>query len=189
MATSEQIREFVIAGHGDLAKVRAMLAADPGLLNVAYAWSDSDHETAIQAAAHVGSVPVAEFLLAQGAPLALPTAAMLGRRAEVDGLLAEDPARIDEAGAHGIPLLAHAAFSGDAGLVADLYARGARAGVSMALSHATASGHLKIVEWLVASAGPDLGWKNWQDKTPLAVAIAAGHGEVADLLRSRGAPE
>ena len=77
----EQIREFVIAGHGNLAAVQALLAAEPRLLNVANEWSPGDTETAIQGAAHVGSRAVAEYLLAQGAPLELPTAAMLGRRA------------------------------------------------------------------------------------------------------------
>lgn len=186
--TTDQIREFVIAGHGHLPQVQALLAEMPALLNLAYAWSETDHETAVQAAAHVGSAPTAEFLLAQGAPLAIPTAAMLGRRAEVDRLLAEDPARLAERGAHGIPLLAHAAFSGDAALVADLYARGAREGAALALSNAAASGHLEVVRWLADHAAPDLAWKNWQDKTPLTVAAEAGHAAVAEFLRSRGAP-
>lgn len=179
----DQIRDFVIAGHGNLPVVQTLLAEQPALLNCAYAWSATDHETAIQAAAHVGSRPVAEFLLAHGAPLAIPTAAMLGRRVDVERLLAEDPARSGEAGAHGIPLLAHAAFSGDADLVRDLYARGARAGVSMALAHAAQGGHLALVRWLVANAGPDLTWKNWQEKTALRLAEEAGHAEIAAVLR------
>lgn len=185
--TAYQIREFVTAGHWDLPTVRAMLAEAPALLNRAHAWTPTDHETAIQAAAHVGHAPIAEFLLAQGAPLALPTAAMLGRRADVERLLAEDPARSGEAGAHGIPLLAHAAFSGDADLVRWLYERGARAGASMALAHAAQSGHLAVARWLVENAGPDLAWKNWQEKTALELAEAAGHTEVAALLRGAGA--
>lgn len=184
----DQIREFVIAGHGDLPKVQAMLAEMPALLDRAYAWSESDHETAIQAAAHVGHAPIAGFLLAQGAALAIPTAAMLGRRADVERLLAEDPARSGEAGAHGIPLLAHAAFSGDAELVRFLHERGARSGASMALAHAAQSGHLAVARWLVENAGPDLTWKNWQGKTALDLAEAAGHGEIANLLRRAAGP-
>lgn len=181
--TADQIREFVTAAHWNLAAVQAMLAETPGLLNAAHPWSADDHETAIQAAAHVGHRPLAEFLLAQGAPLALPTAAMLGRRAEAERLLAEDPARIEQPGAHGIPLLAHAVFSGDADLVAGLYARGARVGASMALAHAAQAGHLAVARWLLEHAQPDLSWKNWQAKTALMLAEEAGHAELAALLR------
>src|SRR6185369_9343473 len=110
----EQLREFVIAGHWNLARVQEMLSQFPELLNVSYQWGENDYETAIQAAAHVGSAHVAEFLLTQGAPLEICTAAMLGRRDEVQRLLAEDPARIHARGAHAIPLLAHADLSGKA---------------------------------------------------------------------------
>nr|MBP6789125.1 hypothetical protein [Promineifilum sp.] len=136
--TPDQIREFVIAGHGNLAAVQSLLAAEPRLLNAANEWAPGDTETAIQGAAHVGSREVAEFLLAQGAPLELPTAAMLGRRAEVTRALAADTAAIHTRGAHGIPLLCHAAFSGDATLVAQLYEAGARDGSTMALVNAVA---------------------------------------------------
>jgi ankyrin repeat protein len=187
--TPDQIREFVIAGHGNLPKVQAMLAENPALLNLAYAWSEGDHETALQAAAHVGSVPVAEFLLAQGAPLAIPTAAMLGRQAEVARRLDEDPHQIEALGAHGIPLLPHAALSGAVPLVQMLFERGARSGVSFALSNAVTQGHLELTRWLLQNARPDLGWKNWQDKTALAIAVELGHTELADLLRGHGAAE
>lgn len=182
--TADQVQAFVAASHGDLAAVQTLLAAEPGLLHRAHPWSESDHETAIQAAAHVGNAAIAEFLLARGAALAIPTAAMLGRRADVDRLLAEDPARSREAGAHGIPLLAHAAFSGDAGLVGRLYQLGAQAGADMALAHAAQRGHTAVARWLLANARPNPGWRNWQGKTALELAEAAGQAEVAALLRS-----
>jgi ankyrin repeat protein len=185
--TPDQIREFVSAGHGNLPRVKEMLAENPALLNVAQAWSETDHETAIQAAAHVGARETAEFLLGQGAPLAIPTAAMLGRTSDVERLLAEEPERIREAGAHGIPLLAHAALSGDATLVARLYERGARTGVSFALGNAAAGGHLALARWLLDNAQPDLTWKNWQGRTALTLAEEAGHTALAALLAERGA--
>lgn len=185
--TPEQIRDFVIAGHWNLGAIQTMLAEQPALLNAAHAWSEADHETAIQAAAHVGHVAIAEFLLARGAPLAVPTAAMLGRRAAVERLLAEDPARITEAGAHGIPLQAHAAFSGDAALVHWLYEQGARAGVSMALGHAAQFGHFAVVQWLLANTQPDFTWKNWQDKTALTLAREGGYATIVAALQAAGA--
>ena len=183
----EQIREFVIAGQGNLAAVQALLAAEPRLLNVANEWSPGDTETAIQGAAHVGSRAVAEYLLAQGAPLELPTAAMLGRRAEVERALAADAAAIHARGAHGISLLSHAAFSGDAALVATLYQAGAREGDTMALANAVAVGAKAVAAWLLENADPDLAWTNWQGRTALDVALERGDEATAALLRSYGA--
>ncbi len=105
IVSSDLVREFVIAGHGSLEKVREMLARDPQLLSAANEWSPGDRESAIQAAAHVGSVNVAEYLLSQGAPLEICTAAMLGRRQEIERMLAAEPSLIRAKGAHGIPLL------------------------------------------------------------------------------------
>jgi ankyrin repeat protein len=181
--TPDQIREFVIAGHGNLPVVRAMLDENPALLNLAQAWSETDNETAIQAAAHVGARHVAEFLLAQGAPLTIPTAAMLGRAGDVQRLLAEEPARITERGAHGIALLAHAALSGEVELIALLHRRGATEGASYALGNAVALGHLEAARWLLANAKPDLTWKNYQGKTPLEMASESGNEAMVALLK------
>ena len=52
--TSEQIRDFVIAAHGNLPRIREMLVVNPELVNAAYQWSEGDTETAIQAAAQAG---------------------------------------------------------------------------------------------------------------------------------------
>lgn len=185
--TGEQIREFVIAGHGNLAAVRALLAAEPRLLNAANEWGPGDTETAIQGAAHVGSREVAEYLLAQGAPLELMTAAMLGRRAVVEEFLAADAAAIHSRGAHGIPLLCHAAFSGDAALVAALHEAGAREEGTMALANAVAVGARAVAVWLLENVDPDLAWTNWQGRTALDVAVARGDERMADLLRAYGA--
>ncbi|MGH2405068.1 MAG: ankyrin repeat domain-containing protein [bacterium] len=188
MPTPELVREFVIAGHGDLEKVTAMLAQHPDLVNAAHEWKAGDRETAIQAAAHVGNPAVAECLLARGAPLEICTAAMLGRRQEVERLLDADPAAIHATGAHGIPLLAHAALSGDAGLVEGLFRRGAHAGVSYALHTAVARGHERAARWLLENGRPDLAWANFEGKTALTVATERGLEALADLLREHGAP-
>src|SRR5437899_6506449 len=111
--STEQIREFVIAGHGNLEKVKKMLAENPKLLNSSYQWNENDTETAVQAAAQVGSANVAQFLLKQGAPLEICTAAMLSMRDEVERRLNDDPKNVNATGAHGIPLLPHAVWSDD----------------------------------------------------------------------------
>jgi ankyrin repeat protein len=185
----EQIREFVLAGHGNLARVKEMLAEAPALLNAAYQWREDDYETALQAAAHVGNRAIAEYLLAQGAPLDICTAAMLGRQAEVERLVAGNSAQIDAAGAHGIALLTHAALSGDLALVQWLFAHGARAGASAALFNAVNLENAELAGWLLRNGDPDLGWKNYEGKTALMVATERGLEPIAQLLREHGAAE
>ena len=183
----EMVRAFVIAGHGDLPAVRSMLAAHPELLNAANEWQPGDTETALQAAAHVGDAGVARFLLAQGAPMDICTAAMLGQRMAVEYLLDEDPDRIHARGAHGIPLLAHAALGGNVELISGLIRRGATEGMDAALSNAVARGHLVLANWLLEHGRPDPSWKNYQGKTALMIARERQDAEMAALLERFGA--
>jgi ankyrin repeat protein len=185
--STDQLREFVIAGHWNLPRVQEMLAQFPEILNVPYQWAENDYETAIQGAAHVGSPHVAEFLLAQGAPLEICTAAMLGRLDDVTRLLAEDPGLISARGAHGIPLIAHAALSGNTALAQLLYERGAHEGVSFALSNAVSKGHFEMTRWLLDHSAPDLNWTNYEGKTPLLIATEAGNQAIIALLQEYGA--
>lgn len=183
------VREFVIAGHGDLARVRALLAEHPALLTASHEWRPGDTETALQGAAHTGQTAVAEFLLERGAPLDICAAATLGRLSDVEALLREDPERVRARGAHGIPLLAHAAWSGSVPLAALLVRAGAAEGLGMALSHAAGAGHTDLVRWLLGHGRPDVHWKNYQGKTPLALARERGASDVAALLEAHGARE
>lgn len=183
------VREFVIAGHGNLERVKQMLAENPELLNSAYPWKEDDRETAIQAAAQVGSVSVAEYLLAQGAPLDICTAAMLGRKEQVELFLAQDPEKIHAKGAHGISLLTHAGFGGNLELVQFLVARGATAGASWGLHNAVSRGDTQVAAWLLQNTKLDPNWKNFQGKTALEVAEERGNNEMARLLREHGAVE
>jgi ankyrin repeat protein len=186
---SELVREFVIAGHGDLEKVQQMLAAQPGLLNAVHQWGENDFETAVQAAAHVGNAEIAEYLLSQGAPLEICTAAMLGRQEVIKRILEEDADAINATGAHGIPLLTHAALSGDLKLVQWLVGRGALAGASSALHNVVRGGNYEIARWLLENTKPDLTMKDFQGKTPLMVALGRNDEPLAQLLREHGAVE
>ena len=187
--SEDLIREFVIAGHGNLNRVKQMLAEHPNLLNASHKWGENDHETAIQAAAQVGNVPIAEFLLSKGAPLEICTLAILGR---VDGLrerLDKDPENVKAVGAHGIPLLPHAVLSANLELVRLVYERGATAGANLALHNAIAKGSPEVVEWLLANAKPDVNAKNYQGKSPLAVARERNDQRLVELLNRHGATE
>ena len=185
--STEEIREFVIAGHGNLGKVRQMLAENPKLLNACHRWNENDSETAVQAAAQVGSANVAEFLLKQGAPLEICTAAMLGMRDEVERRLNDDPQNANATGAHGIPLLPHAVWSEDPRLVQLVFERGSKSGATLALHNAVMRGNYEIIEWLLDNAGPDIRAKNFQGRTPLEVATEHNNERVAELLRRHGA--
>jgi ankyrin repeat protein len=181
--TQDYIRSFVIPGHGDLAKVKVMLAEDPRLLDAMYEeWG----ETALGAASHVGNRPIAEYLLAQGAKLTIYAAAMLGRQEDVAAFLAEDPALINSGGAHGIPLLFHAALSGDVSLLEFLVERGNTQEADEALHIAAASGDVPLAQWFLAR-NADVTALNFQNMTPLQVAEANEQAEIAALLRQHGA--
>ena len=65
--TTELVREFVMAAHGDLEKVQELLVESPSLLHAAYNWGGSDWESALGAAAHVGRKDIALYLLEKGA--------------------------------------------------------------------------------------------------------------------------
>jgi uncharacterized protein len=187
--STEQIREFVIAGHGNYEKVRQMLAENPKLLNASYRWNENDTETAIQAAAQVGNVNIAEFLLKQGAPLEICTAAMLGMRDYVERRLNADPQDVNATGAHGIPLLPHAVWSDNLPLVQRVFERGAKSGATLALHNAVSKGNYEIVEWLVDSAGPDIRAKNFQGKTMVTVATERQYDRIVALLKNHDANE
>ena len=185
--TTEQIRDFVIAAHDNLPRVRELLAEFPGLLNERYQWAENDSETAIQAAAQVGSINVAEFLLARGAPLEICTAAMLGQNENVRQMLDKDPNLIKARGAHGISLMSLAAFSNNIPLVKMLFERGAIEGMSHALGNAVMKGYVEMAAWLIENGHPDLKWKNYDGKSLMTLAGERGDKAMLKLLREHGA--
>ena len=179
--TQDYISEFVLPSHGNFEKVKQMLAADPRLLNTKYeAWD----ETPLGAASHVGNVEIAEYLLAQGAPLTICTAAMLGDKAGVEKFIDDDPSLVNAKGAHGITLMFHVALSGNLKIASLLVERGGgQEGISAALVAATQKNHPEMVKWLLAR-GADVTVTNFKGLTPLELAEQAGHQEIVELLQS-----
>lgn len=106
------VKEFVRVGHGEFDAVKRMLDEQPGLLNACYDWGGGDFETALEAAGHVGSREVAEFLLTRGARPNIFVLAMLGHTAVVKSQLAAFPHLLRAKGPHGLSLLHHAARGG-----------------------------------------------------------------------------
>ena len=111
---SDLVRQFVIAGHANLDKVKEMLAAEPALVNGTWDWGKGDFETALGGASHMGRPDIAEYLLAHGARMDLFAAAMLGKIDIVKAAVAAFPDIVRVPGPHKIPLIAHAEKGGTA---------------------------------------------------------------------------
>lgn len=106
------VQEFVGKSHGDLERVKELLAQEPALINAAWDWGGGDWETALGAASHMGRSDIASYLLKHGARLDLFAAAMLGKLDIVQAALTAYPEAINVPGPHGIPLIAHAQAGG-----------------------------------------------------------------------------
>jgi ankyrin repeat protein len=187
--STDLIREFVTASHFDLAKVKTMLSEYPALLTTQYEWAENDFEDGLAAASHIGSRAVAEFLLSQGAPLTICAAAMLGSVDDLKKFLESDPALANARGAHGIPVMFHAALSGSAALAELLRAHGCSEGYSFALHGAINYGHRDMVAWLLENGATQLDVKDYQGKTPLQRAAETNQQDIVDLLKQHGAAE
>ena len=120
------VREFVIAGHGNLDRTRELLVQQPALINATWDWGGGDWETALGGASHMGNKPIAEFLLANGARMDVFCATMMGKIDIVRCFLEDDPSVIDLKGPHGIPLIRHAKAGQQDAIVEMLVAHGAR---------------------------------------------------------------
>ena len=107
------VKDFVNNAHGDLTRIRDLLAREPALINAAWDWGDGDWETGLGAAAHMGRRDIALHLLERGARMDIFAAAMLGHLEVVRAMIAAIPEARTWRGPHGIPLLAHAEAGGD----------------------------------------------------------------------------
>lgn len=184
--SQELVEPFVIAAHYSLPKVREMYEQHPELLNEKWAKFD---ESALAASSHTGQRAIAEFLLEQGAPMVVCTAAMLGRADEVAAFLREDASLANARGAHGIPILFHAAMSGNIDVTGLLLANGGGEGINDALHGAMAYNHVAMAQWLLVHGVTNVNALNYEEKTPLKVAIERGYSELADVLRAHGGVE
>jgi uncharacterized protein len=182
------VKEFVGAGHGNLPRVKEMLAGEPRLVLASYDWGTGDFETALGGAAHTGRREIALHLLESGARIDAFCAAMLGETETVTALMRFSPATAATRGPHGYTLLYHAGYSGKIPIGEAIIDRlGDRAlDRNQALQTATQSGHTEFVAWLLQHGVDNVNTKNFAGKTPLDLALEKGHDEIAKLLRARG---
>lgn len=178
------INQFVGSAHGDFATVRKLQSLHPALLNAEAVWG----ETAIQAAAQVARTDIIEFLLNQGAPLDICTAAVLGRKDDVAAMLSSDPTAARALGAHGIPLMYFPVVAGREDIAEMVLAAGAPVnggeGVSTPLHGAVMFDRKGMLAWLLAH-GADPSAVDYEGKTARQAAEAGGKVELAALLAER----
>ncbi len=188
-----QSRQNEVTGssHTKLERVRALVAADPRLVFSV----STDDELAIEACAHTGNRPIIRFHLDHGAPLSLPTAVALGDHAAIRFLLGRDPLLIHERGAHDFPVMWYVALGGGDVDTAELLHRHGVVPDQESLGFTTLhwcarNDQRELAAWLVEQ-GADveaLGCKFDRDgQTPLQLARAAGHRELAGMLEQAGA--
>lgn len=109
----ELVKEFVIAGHGNLDRVKELLAQEPGLLNATWDWGGGDFETALGGAGHMGRKDIAEYLINKGCRMDIFIATMLGKLDVVKAILTAYLELIHSKGPHGLTFLHHARKGGD----------------------------------------------------------------------------
>jgi uncharacterized protein len=187
------IKDFVIASHFNLDKVKTLLEQHPSLLMVNHQWGENDYEDGLGAASHVGNRAIAEFFLAKGVPPTIFSSAMLGNLEEVRRFVDSDGTLANGRGAHRIPVMFHAAMSGNTELTEFLRSRGSKEGFNEslhgAISYAPADKKTAMVEWLLTYGATELLVKDYQGKTPLQNATERDLPEIITLLRKHGATE
>ena len=191
MNATQDMLEAVKAG--DVTKVKALVEADPTLVNA----KDESGNSAILLAAYYGRKDVVEVLLAHGAELNLFEASAVGDLDRVTSLVAEDPdltAELVNSYAYdGFTPLGLASFFGHSDIVEFLLAQGAEINVASKnkmrvtpLHSAVASRHFGIAESLLAH-GADVNAAQQDGYTPLHEAAQNGQMEMAELLLAHGA--
>jgi hypothetical protein len=110
----ELVREMVTVAHGNVARVKELVARHQTLAKAAWDWGFGDWESALGAASHVGNREIAEHLIANGARPTIFSAAMLGQLDAVKAFVAASPGVQRIKGPHSITLLRHASAGGAA---------------------------------------------------------------------------
>ncbi len=187
---SELVNKFVGRSHGDFETVKAMVKAQPEIVNATWDWGNGDFETGLGAASHVGRRNIAEFLLENGARLDIFAATMLGIKPIVSESLKAFPKIHSVRGPHQIPLLIHAIFGREqADEVFELLLESgadvnAASKIKMTpLMAAAMTGRAKVVESLL-SKGADLTATNDKGETALEIAKNREKLEAVKVLES-----
>jgi ankyrin repeat protein len=183
------INQFITLAHFNFERVKQLQKLCPTLVQTRATWD----EMAIEAAAHMGLVPMAQFLADLGAPVSVCTATLLGAGDRVKQLVQDDAGCLRERGAHDIALLAYTTYGNEQAEIAEFLLKSGADVNAQALGQtilhiAAGRGHVGVAEVLLRH-GADV---NAVAKvrgvalTPLAVAVQAKHDKMTEFLKERG---
>lgn len=175
------VEELVGNAHGNLARVRELLDAHPGALNLRAPWN----ETAIEAATQMGNQPILALLIDRGAPVDFFTACVLGRTQKVDAELAADKGLANARGVHELPALYFAAIGTNLAIAERLLAAGADVNArceSAAPIHGAVVGGSAAMVRLLLDRGADASLPDYQGRGARRLAEDMGRPDLAELL-------
>lgn len=182
---------MVGVSHFDLEAATQIAEQYPALVT-AVSYSD---EAAVEAAAHTGRSEVVRALLERGAPYSLPTAGTLDDLEWARRLLAEDPRRVHERGAHDFAVMWYPAIGGGSVAMAELLLdHGAdleqESVGTTALHFAVRGGREELTEFLLEQGSdPDSVGRKFDanGQTPLDLAAERDLPRLTQLLEAAGA--
>jgi ankyrin repeat protein len=186
----EAVQElFDVVRAGDTTRLKALLAAEPGLVN---ARNERGHSPVLIAQYHQKQEAVA-VLLAAGPDLDLFDAASVGDTARVAAILDRDPSQVNAYSSDGFFPLGLAAFFGHPDTVRLLLSRGAdvtqvaRNPMRVNPLHAAVGGRSFEAVRLIVEAGAPIDGKQQKGFTPLHAAVHQNNVELTQYLLAHGA--
>ena len=182
-ANQELISSFVLPCHFSIEKASEALKKDRRVVNARVYSTD---EAGIEAASHTGAIPVAQWLLGNGAPYTVHCSVMMGHLPAARAFFQQDAAQAKRPGAHGIPMMFHAAISGSMEMTELLEEFGGGQDYSWALCGAAGWAWPELTERML-QRGADVNYVR-QERTPLDWAERVdGNDAVISILRAHGA--
>jgi ankyrin repeat protein len=187
MDAAQEIFDVIRAG--DRVRLEALLAAEPGLVNVR---NESGHSAVLIAQYH-HKHDLVSMLLAAGPELDIFDAASVGRTARVAELLDRDPSLVNAYSRDGFFPLGLAAFFGHPETVRLLLARGADVAqiaqnpMRIQPLHAAVAGRSFEAIRLIVEAGAPVNGKQQEGWAPLHEAAHQKNVELTSYLLAHGA--
>jgi ankyrin repeat protein len=174
---------------GEYDRVKAMVSADPGLIDAHSRTGDS----AILTAVYHRQKEIVNLLVARGVSLTLFEACAAGELERAERLLADNPTAINQYSGDGWTPLHLAAFFGHTKITelliardADVAARSKNANGNTAL-HAALAGNHKLVTGLLVGAGADVNAPDAAGWRPLHLAAFNNNLDAMKALIAQGA--